>query len=220
MKKYLTQHLAMSLLKQARFNEKYGKLAWDYDVGAGALVFGGKQRLAAQILGTYAQDSNTWLWSWANTASGLPAQAVAIATKLREWGKAKAVGQLTTAEFTCDRATSPELLGLLAIGLAKLPAFFIGRHEHGAVVLLVTSPDANPLPKLTNTAFINHLMGVIQQGEISSHRDAVVGFCNALGWQGEMGADVAVISNPHEKAVIRLAFDTLGRITSATTTVG
>ncbi|MCL1992792.1 MAG: hypothetical protein FWG66_07580 [Spirochaetes bacterium] len=63
---------AFAVEKQLFFAGMIGKKDYDVDIGKGEISFGGDLVFPMQILGTFSHESETWLWSWANTKSGLP----------------------------------------------------------------------------------------------------------------------------------------------------
>lgn len=139
---------------------------------------------------------------------------------MRKFGSEKGLEPLTTPEFSITPQVNPEILGLLVIGLARMPCFYQAQHQHGSVLLIVTTPDANPLPAVSNINFINHVTRVISQVPITSHRDAVIGLCTALKWHGEDRGSSVVVRNPTEKAAIEITFDAQQRITGLSSQVG
>jgi hypothetical protein len=213
------QHVLASTLKQAGFMERYGPLEWDYASKTGKLTFGRRTVLQSEILGTYSKDSGTWLWAWANRYSPLPDERTRISRGLRQFGSDKKIAELTAGEFPVTQEMNPHLLGLLAIGLANLPCYFLANHEHGAMLMAITTPDCNPLPTLDNLQTINHISNVIGQIPVTSHRDAVIGFCAALKWKGEDHGSSLVIRNPTQREAIELTIDAQQRITGLTTRV-
>lgn len=63
---------AISFGKQLFLAELVGSSDWHFDMPSGLLSFSDKYQWHAQILGTEADDSQTWLWAWANEASSIP----------------------------------------------------------------------------------------------------------------------------------------------------
>jgi hypothetical protein len=216
---YFNQHVLTSTLKQAAFMQRFGALEWGLESASGKLTFGRKTTLQAEILGTYSSDSGTWLWAWGNPHSPRPDEMTRISRGLRQFGTDKRILELTTAELPVTQEMNHHLIGLLAIGLAKLPAYFAGTHAHGAVLLGITTPDCNPLPALDNLQVINHVTQVVSQVPVTSHREAVIGFCTALKWKGEDRGSSLVIRAPLAREGIEFTLDAQQRITAMTTRV-
>jgi hypothetical protein len=216
---YFAQHVLASMLKQTSFMERYGSLEWGLEAKTGKLTFGRKITLQAEILGTYSKDSGTWLWAWGNPHSPLPDDRTRISRGLRQFGTDKKISELATAELPVTQEMNHHHLGLLASGLAKLPAYFAGNHEHGAVLLGVTTPDCNPLPKLDNLQVMNHITDVISKVSVTSQRDAIIGFCTALKWKGEVRGSSLIIRDPDAGEAIELVLDAQQRIANMSTRV-
>ncbi len=64
----------IALDKQIDFGEIIGNNNWNVDMQQGIISFGLNLVFPIQVLGTIAHSSQTWLWAWANTMSGLPPQ--------------------------------------------------------------------------------------------------------------------------------------------------
>lgn len=80
-------------------NAKYGIMAWerfDYDLNAGTLTFShkGKARVVADIQ-VVGATSDGFVWAWAN-ANWWPQPVLEDVLKVRAWGEANGVAELTT----------------------------------------------------------------------------------------------------------------------------
>ncbi len=217
MNKYLNQHIFMSTMKQAFFMSEYGNMSWDYTQKTRELIFNRKHKFKTQLLGTYSKEANTWLWGWANQTPNMNSDAIKYAQKLKEWGINKNVKEFIEPELFASKESNPDLISLLAIGLINAESYYCGSHEHGRIYLIVESESKYTPPKITNNHFTNHITNVISQIPITSHRDAVVGFCNSLGWKGKMENNIIRITNPAESGEIAIEIDEKQRITSINT---
>src|SRR5262245_11578156 len=90
------RHVITSYEKQLRLADVVGAHSWSFSMQDGSLTFqedGEPSRapmvFAAQLLGTAADGDSTWLWSWANEASQIPAALTQGARHLREAGTAR-----------------------------------------------------------------------------------------------------------------------------------
>ena len=219
MQKYLAQHALYSALKQSLFKQRYGQMEWNVVISQGLLTFARKYNMEIEVLGSYSAEYQTWLWSWANTGSNFPPEAINIATKLKSWGETKGIEPFIRPQLNVDENNQPELLSMLAIGLAKLPAFYKANTGSGFITLLVKTENTYSIPKMTNVEFINFITDVISQIPIAPHKTAVIGFVSKLGWSGKDDGDRIVVKNPSEKSQISVDFDAMGRITNFSTTI-
>jgi hypothetical protein len=74
---------------------------WDYGLERGALTFSenGVPRVLApiQVIGKTSVSGGTWMWGWANES--LPSNVTKAVAKVREFGKAANIAELTEAEL-------------------------------------------------------------------------------------------------------------------------
>src|SRR4051812_15603287 len=57
--------------KQFDFADLIGDNNWNVDMKQGSISFGENLTFPMQVLGTISHASQSWLWAWANTQSGL-----------------------------------------------------------------------------------------------------------------------------------------------------
>jgi hypothetical protein len=93
---------------------------WEYDLERGTLTFihGGAPNVLAsiQVVGTTSISGGTWLWGWANES--LTPKVTTELAKVRAFGEAENISDLTTAELSDDEylgwaltAVAAKLLG-------------------------------------------------------------------------------------------------------------
>jgi hypothetical protein len=77
---------------------------WDYDFDRGTLTFSEngvpKVRASIQVIGTTSISGKTWMWAWANDS--LPRNVTNEVAKVREFGAAENIAQLTKEELPDD----------------------------------------------------------------------------------------------------------------------
>lgn len=138
-----TKHAAASYDKQIYLQAMLGKLGWAFDVNSGVLAFRRPHeaplQLAAQILGTWSDDTNTWLWSWAND-SGVPPTLTASALQLKLLGDAQRIPEFTERELEFTPRINPARLCLVASGMLRASAYFLAPYPRGALYLLIKDP--------------------------------------------------------------------------------
>lgn len=161
--------------KQMRLNDLVGKADWELDVEAGKLSFSNGPTWTIQILGSESFQSDTWLWAWANTKSGLPDALLRMAQQVREFGEQHDIDELIQPDIPLDWGDS-HLLGSIAVGLCGAEAYYRCTHSAGAVCVLIRDdsyppPQESPLSKLPELFFdaINNL-------DIRNHRLALTSF--------------------------------------------
>lgn len=135
------EHVAASLDKQLLLRDRLGQGAtWAFSMQRGTLTFNNSLSLAAQILGTESEVSNTWLWAWANTGSNIPARLLRAATQVRSLGQKSKISELVTAQLPLSDRVNGGYFSLIASGVYQADAFYRGPYENGAVFLLIKDP--------------------------------------------------------------------------------
>lgn len=139
--KLALEHAVSSFDKQLQLAEFLGEgWRWEFDTNSGALTLikqsGERTTVPAQILGTESDGDRSWLWSWANKESGLPPQVVSTAEKLRLLGLTEGIVEFSEPQRRATQV-SPELMAMVASGICKSAAYFIGPYPGGAVYLLI-----------------------------------------------------------------------------------
>jgi hypothetical protein len=110
-------HALMAMNDQR--DEKYGISKfprWNYDLDAGVQVFSknGVAKIIAKIqaVGTTANSSNNWLWSWAN--SSFPEQVTDLLQQVRDFGEREGLKQLTEKSWQDDEYLGWEMTAVAA----------------------------------------------------------------------------------------------------------
>ena len=94
----------------------------------------GEHRYSVQVLGSRADESNTWLWAWANPKSGVPAKALESVKRVRQVGKKRSIGELEVEALPLDNFDfDAHTLALVGTAVAGLPAYFRFPYEGGAL---------------------------------------------------------------------------------------
>jgi hypothetical protein len=108
---------------------------WTYDAGTGALALTKGvlpwRTLRAEVLGSYAHESATFLWGWAN--GHLDPRSVRAVTALRDAARAsQGLGALVRPSLPCEEGFALRLARLAA---ARVGATGIYRASYGPGVL-------------------------------------------------------------------------------------
>lgn len=89
---------------------------WNYDLDRGILVFSEdrapKVIAEIQVAGTTSNESNTWMWGWANNS--LPQGVVSGMSAAREFGSAESLPRFTTEVLANDDYLGWELTAVTA----------------------------------------------------------------------------------------------------------
>ena len=206
------KHAAATFDKQSYLNDIVGALDWEFDMDTGLLGFGGTHEWLAQVLGTESEQSGTWLWGWANDASGIPDNLLACANSLRKLGTDSAIPELTEPQVPADELDG-HFWSILATGLCRANAYYRGPYDGGAVYLLIK--DANyrhtldhPLVRLASV-----FPQAISTYPISNHKHALKGHAEFLGLSVQPQENATIIADS-QGGQLSAEFDGQNRLTS------
>jgi hypothetical protein len=206
----LHDHGALSLEKQDALSDYLGEHSWWLDLKAGTVDFGGGRLFPIQVVGTESKGSGTWLWSWANHQSQIPAALHASAVRVREYGEAHGVREFVTPELA-PGSFDGHMLSAAACGVAAADAYYLGHHEDGAVLLFLESPTLRQLIRPSVLHMTTIFTSFISAWEIADHRKAFVAYARAKGCTiHEVGARVEVTDPTGEQ--LAADFEDSGRL--------
>ncbi len=206
----LCRHGAASLDKQDALADLIGELPWAVDLVAGTITFGGRHTFAVQLLGTESWGDDTWLWAWANEASGLPEPVVQAARQVRAWGAQEDVRELTLSHFGLDLADG-HTLSMTASGLCGADAYYRGPYDGGAAFFLLTAPELReemPLSLVRMARLFNTFIGQFP----CDHRAALRAYASYKGFACRDDGDV-LLGTSAQGSSLRATFDAQGRMT-------
>ena len=206
----LAEHGAASLDKQESLAALIGNAGWQFSMDTGRLTFGGKHVFPAQILGTEAEASKTWLWGWANAASGIPAPLLQFSQQMRTYGEQNGVAEFTSPELPVN-GVNGHLLCMIASGLCNADAYYRGPYEGGAVFLLFSAPQLKAHSDNSVPRVIRIFTQFIAQSACD-HREALMAFLRYKGYACESNGNEVVCTSPRGEPV-RATFDHMGRMT-------
>ena len=129
---------------------------FDFNMNAGTMTFNNKDAYSIQILGTEAHDAQTWLWGWANAASGIPEKLLQSGMQLKAYGEEHSMDALTRAEIPLDAAHNGHAFSLFASGILKVPAYYSAGYDGGALYVLIDDPtfptdERDPMQRIATT---------------------------------------------------------------------
>jgi hypothetical protein len=138
------KHGAASFDKQVYFDVMLGKLGWGLDLGSGVVAFRRPHeeplQLSFQVLGTESEDSNTWLWGWANAEQGFANNLLLSALEVKVQGERLGAPELTTPELQLTREINGARLSAIASGMCRAGCYVRAKYPHGALYVLIRDP--------------------------------------------------------------------------------
>ena len=185
------RHAALSTEKQRALAAALGDGPWRYSIGAGTISLdGGRFVLPIQLLGTQAEESNTWLWAWANEASNFPPELLTSANRLRQIGLEEGVVEL--AEPQLDLGSPDDrpwfdgyYLAMAASGLCQADCYYRAPYEGGALFVLLQAPQVWAGARRTRdrmAAVLAELLGT-PAGAVLDHKTVVCSYARQKGYR-------------------------------------
>jgi len=213
-----TRYVLSSFLKQFHLCDLVGESAWRFDVPTGTLSFGDDIHWHAEILGTESDETQTWLWAWANTGSNLPAALVQASPEMKDLGEEQQIPELTEPQPALTEDVNGHVLSLIASGVCDADAYYRGPYDGGAVFLLIKDakfPRSNesPLARLA-TVFPQ----AISTFSIADHRLALKSYLDGAGIAHVKEGNAVIVKEGRE-TVLMATFDKQNRLTNLEATL-
>jgi hypothetical protein len=158
-----------------------GNLPWNVDMKKGEISFGADLAFPFQILGTFSYASETWLWAWANTKSGLSESVTQEALQLKKYGEENEIDLLRNSEFDASH-DDLLLIGLIASGMFHSSGFYIADYGQGAMVITIRSQKIDKLPQDNHLRILSAFPQLISRFEMN-HMAALKNYLSAKGYQ-------------------------------------
>jgi len=210
------RHAAAVFARQMRLQELVAQKTANFQLQPGTLSFGPGLTWRAQLLGTRAAKSNTWLWAWANTVSNLPPSLLTDALALKETGTRLGVPELRDPQWPMADDDAGHRLAIACAGLCNADAYYRGPLKDASLFLLIKDP-AYPHRQDDPWRLLPFVFPqVVATYPVEDHRKAFLGYLETLGLQGRAdGSDVDVLDGDRPR--VRAGFDELNRLTKLET---
>lgn len=199
-----------ALARQLALGDYLGAHEWEVNTQTGRVDFGKKRVHPIQILGTESQRDGTWMWAWANTASGLPDAVVELSTRLRDHGAEHGIPELSKGKFRLEHLDGHGI-ALACSGLVGRLPYYRGPFDGGAVFFYVLGTPAS----VSAPVNVSRASQVIQQlisGFDLHHERAVAAFLVGEGLYVEAN-ETGLLARWPQGDEMRVDFDGQGRVT-------
>lgn len=214
-------HAAASLDKQLSLGDMLGEHEWTFDMQSGKITFTSgrllsrvRRTFAAQILGTESEVSNTWLWSWANTQSEIPARMLYAANRLKAKGQNEGIPEFTDPSFPLNTITGHQV-AMIASGLLAADCYYRGPYENGAIYVLIKDPSFSR-PKYDPRERIAEVFPqLLSAFDIVDHKRALLAYFGFYGLHPAEKGDMVLASSPGGELLLA-EFDKTNRLVALT----
>lgn len=176
----LERYGGIALDKQLNFGDVIGNNSWDVDIAQGTISFGPHLTFPMQVLGTISHASQTWLWAWANTKSGLPEGIIQQSLLLKKYGEDHQIDLLRndTFDFSKDQL---HIVGLIASGMFHSSGYYIADYGQGAMVVTVKSNAVDRSVSEDQHKVLTVFPQLISQFDMN-HKNALTHYLSAKGY--------------------------------------
>lgn len=182
--------------------------AWNVDLVAGRLTIG-KQAYRTNLLGTFASGDGTFLWGWENPSAPDWARSLGTLAPLRALARSPGFPLLGQRLVSSDEADVNEL-ALVCGELAGGHPLFVGVHDAGAALLLITDLDLDPA-KIPTAYIAGVFLDAINMTRVPI-RPCIERFLQRATYRLEANAAGFVARRAAD--AITVEFDDLGRLTN------
>lgn len=195
--------------KQLEFGDLIEDNNWNINIADAEISFGSNLVFPIQVLGTISHSSQTWLWAWANTKSGLTENVIQQALKLKKYGEDNEIAILKNDTFDFSKEDL-HLIGTIASGINNSSAYYICDYGQGAMVVTIKSDKIDAVRKDNHFRILTVFPELISQLEMN-HNRALTNYLTDKGYDiAENGAKLTATKNGE---TITAEFDEQSRLT-------
>jgi hypothetical protein len=196
--------------KQYDFASVIGNNNWNIDMTKEEIGFGPNLDFPIQVLGTFSHSSETWLWAWANTKSGLSENITQQALQLKKYGEDQGIDLFSNSSFDFSK-DALHRIGLIASGMFDASAYYIADYGQGAMLVTIKSDLVDRQRQDDHLRILSVFPQLISQFEMN-HKIALQWYLEEKGYRiSEQGAQLIAIKGGDR---ITAEFDELSRLTN------
>ncbi len=173
----LESYAAIAYDKQTDFSGVIGTNNWNIDMKLGTISFGEGLEFPIQVLGTISYSSQTWLWAWANTESGLSENIIQQALALKKYGEESQIDLLKNASFNFSKEEL-HIIGMIASGMFGSSGYYIADYGQGAMVVTIKSEIIDAVKTENHLRVLTVFPQIISMYEMN-HKQALLSYLTA-----------------------------------------
>jgi hypothetical protein len=204
----IVEHLLFGLTRARMFDEAVAGKPWNADLTKGAVEIG--QRIfEAQILGTFAPGSRSFLWAWANPGNAKWSASLFAANEAKKRGQLPGYAMFGEREIFETRANPREIATVTGELTGGHPVY--APLANGTTIFFLIAAPLDP--RAVPTPFLPGIL-LDFQSLVSAHREACVArFFERLGFQTARSA-AETVGVRADGTRIHVAWDAQERITN------
>lgn len=195
--------------KQIDLGEVIGDNNWNVDMTNEEISFGANLVFPIQVLGTFSHSSETWLWAWANSKSGLSDNITQQAQQLKKYGEENKIDLLRNSQFDATK-NDLHLIGLIASGMFNSSGYYIADYGQGSMVVTIKSHRVDKIQKDNHLRILTVFPQLISQFDMN-HYFALKNYLIYKGYSiSKKGTNITATKNGN---TITAEFDEQSRLT-------
>jgi len=207
-KELIEKYGAIATEKQAFFADIVGEMDWNVDMQQGEILFGNDLAFPMQVLGTFSHSSETWLWAWANSKSGISEELLEQANELKNYGEKFKIEFLTEEQFEIER-NDMHYIGLIALGMGGSNGYYLGNYGAGTMCLTIKSQELEDKFPNSHHSIFTVFPQLISEYDIN-HKEAFVNYLSQKQYKMETNGNEII--GKSGKNTVKAIFDDLGRL--------
>ena len=178
----VVEHALVGRARSRMFRARHDSVTWSIALDRTEIDIGGRT-FGAQLLGTHARASDTFLWSWANPAAAeWSPDVLDVANELRERGS-RAGNAVFREPKVAARWVNPYELAWVAGELAGGLPIFAGEHGGTTAFVAVVGVDDPPDPELLDPAYLPGMILELHLHIAADPQTCVRVFAERLGFE-------------------------------------
>ena len=208
----LSDHGLAAFERQAAFTDRVGDRDWQLDQERGILTFGDDLSFPAQVLGSEADRSRTWLWAWANES--VEPMLTERAAAAREIGQQRGITVLSDPQVDLDRVGEAYLLVMATAGLLEASAYYPCPYPGGAAYVLLELPRQASFDRAPAERAARTVARAVEQVPILVSRRSIERYLHLIGAAATFDPDAIRVDE-----IVTFRFDEYGRLTDLEATL-
>jgi hypothetical protein len=206
---FIERYGGIALDKQLDFGEVIGKNNWSVNMAQGTISFGQNLTFPVQVLGTISHSSQTWLWAWANTKSGLSESVIQQSLQLKKYGEENEIDLLRNDTFGFSKGEL-HVMGIIASGVFDSSAYYIADYGQGAMVVTIKDNIVEKARTNNHQRILSVFPQLIAQFDMD-HKKGLTNYLTAKGYA--LTETENTVTGTKNGNTITGQFDDLSRLT-------
>ncbi|PKH49412.1 hypothetical protein CXF68_01350 [Tenacibaculum sp. Bg11-29] len=204
------QSVALTFERQDHFQEIVEDLDWSCDMLEGTVTYG-EHVFRMQVLGTYSEKEQSWLWAWANKQSGIPEQFLEASLALKEMGVKYSIEDLTKPKIETENDPG-HYFSSVANGVVVSSCYAPLNFKGIKVYVLLTS-ELVDAKEITEPALIcSHFAKTTTRMKFG-HKHALFSYLNQKGYKVQLSGNNILATKENDQ--ILGIFDLKNRLLKA-----